>query len=261
MRHGSAPAGLRTDPVVLVQDLVAVAGRFPLLTGIDLEVRQGEIVALMGANGSGKTSLLRALGGLVEISRGTGSIAGRSLGRSGSVSSALPSNGSGQHGAPRPQGGHNRNRDAGVNSYYVGHNEGLIGALTVIENLRFWSHGFASGDDEIEAALARLEVPTRLRDVSASKLSAGQRRRVGLAVAVLRRPLLWLLDEPHASLDPEGSAIVDRLLSAAASAGAAVVFSSHDPGRAASVATRVLTMADGAIAMEARHDEITRQDR
>ena len=96
-------------------------------------------------------------------------------------------------------------------------------------------------------ALNRLGLPPRLRDVPTDRLSAGQRRRVALAAIVVRRPELWLLDEPHAGLDSGGREIVDGLVTAAAAAGAAVVLASHETGPAGGLATRTVTMAGGTV--------------
>jgi ABC-type multidrug transport system ATPase subunit len=125
----------------------------------------------------------------------------------------------------------------------------LYDELSVEENLRFWAA--ASGSPvaaaELAAVLERVGVPERIRSVAAKQLSTGQRRRVSLAAVVLRRPQLWLLDEPHAGLDSGGRDLLDRLLVDAAAAGATVVFASHELDRASEIATRVLTIAGGVV--------------
>ena len=90
--------------------------------------------------------------------------------------------------------------------------------------------------------------PRGCSDVPTDRLSAGQRRRVALAAIAVRRPELWLLDEPHAGLDSSGREIVDSIVTAAASAGAAVVLASHETGPAGDLATRTVTMAGGMLA-------------
>jgi ABC-type transport system involved in cytochrome c biogenesis ATPase subunit len=85
------------------------------------------------------------------------------------------------------------------------------------------------------------------RDTIAKALSAGQRRRLGLAWLLLRRPQLWLLDEPYASLDDEGRTFFDVLLGEVIERGATVVVSSHDPLRSAQLAPATLTMVGGRV--------------
>ena len=78
-----------------------------------------------------------------------------------------------------------------------------------------------------------------------TKLSAGQRRRTSIAAMVARRPELWLLDEPHASLDADGRDLIDTLIRDSVAAGATVVLASHEDDRAAAVATRVVEVRGG----------------
>ena len=77
------------------------------------------------------------------------------------------------------------------------------------------------------------------------RLSAGQRRRTSLATLVVRRPELWLLDEPHAALDQQGRDVVDGLVADAAAAGATVLLASHELERVAGISRRVVTIAGG----------------
>ena len=88
----------------------------------------------------------------------------------------------------------------------------------------------AATPDRIDAACERLGLTGRLLRTAASKLSAGQRRRVALAVLAARWPELWLLDEPHAGLDAAARAILDELVAEARGDGATVLIASHEPG-------------------------------
>ncbi|MBT5206233.1 MAG: ATP-binding cassette domain-containing protein, partial [Acidimicrobiaceae bacterium] len=123
--------------------------------------------------------------------------------------------------------------------------------LTVGENLRFWAR--AAGLSAVEAdrrtdeARSRLEVPDHLLDQPVHTLSAGQRRRTSLAALVVRRPELWLLDEPHAGLDQAGRDLVDALIGDAVAAGGTVVVSSHELDRVAALSPRTVTLAGGAV--------------
>ena len=123
----------------------------------------------------------------------------------------------------------------------------LYDDLSVYENVCFWARAAGGSPAEAEAAIARLEIDTRLRDVPVVRLSTGQRRRTSLAVLVARRPRLWLLDEPHAGLDQAGRDIVDGLVRDAVDAGATVLVASHELDRTRTIASRVITIAGGVV--------------
>lgn len=208
-------------PVVELRGVVAVLGSFPALAGADLRVERGEIVLLRGPNGAGKTSLLRVCAGLLPIERGAGRILGVDLatGRD----------------AVRSRTG------------LLGHQNGLYLEMTVRENLEFWGRMVGATRDEVSAAMSRMNVDGRLADVRAARLSAGQRRRTALAALLIRRAELWLLDEPHAGLDAAGRDELDGLLREAVGSGATVIVSSHETERAASLATRAVTVDGGVV--------------
>ncbi|MBY6203769.1 heme ABC exporter ATP-binding protein CcmA [Halomonas denitrificans] len=168
-------------------DLVFERAGEPVFEPVSLAVHGGDVLALTGRNGAGKTTLLRALAGVIRPSAGT---------RSATADCAL-----------------------------VGHLPAIKHDLTCRENLEFERAMGPPGRPAAEA-LARVGLaglgrrPTRA-------LSAGQRRRLGLARLLVRRVPIWLLDEPYASLDDEGCVIVDRLVSDHAEAGGAVVLATH----------------------------------
>src|ERR1019366_7190692 len=99
---------------------------------------------------------------------------------------------------------------------------------------------------EIAGVLDRVELSSRAT-TPAKQLSAGQRRRLGLAWLLLRRPELWLLDEPYASLDDEGRTFFDGLLGSVVASGATVVVSAHDRLRSSALQPRTMVMAGGSI--------------
>lgn len=208
-------------PVVALVDAVAVIGGFPVLAGATMSVAIGEIVLLQGPNGAGKTSLLRLCAGLLPIARGTGLIFGYDLAT--------------QRDSIRPRVG------------MLGHHNGLYGDLTVAENVAFWGSTAGATDAEVEAAVTRLGVDGRLRDVVVAKLSAGQKRRTALACLVARRAELWLLDEPHAGLDAAGRDELDAVLRQAVDSGATVLVASHELERAGSLAHRVVQVVAGQV--------------
>ena len=212
--------------IVSLQGVVALLGRFPALAGADLEVGESEIVLVQGPNGAGKSSLLRACAGLLRIESGRAEVLGHDL-----VTDRA---------AVR--------RSVGL----LGHDTALYDDLTVEENLRFWARASRIDDEAVPAALDRLGVADRLRDVAVRNLSAGQRRRTALAAVVVRRPRLWLLDEPHSGLDQGGRDLIDQVILDAASAGATVMLASHELDRTLDLATRHLTVAGGTITSDER---------
>lgn len=209
------------DPVVRLRRAVAVLGRFPALAGVDLEVRGGEVVHLSGANGAGKSTLLRLCAGLVPVVEGEVEVLGHDLRRD--------------------------RRSVRTRVGLVGHTVSLCEELTVEENARFAVRAARRPVVAVEPALARLGVGGRLAAVPVSRLSAGQRRRAAIAALVARAPELWLLDEPHADLDPDGRDLVDELVREAAATGATVLFASHDLDRAIPLATRSVAVVAGQV--------------
>ena len=207
--------------VVRLREVVALMGRFPALAGVDLEVEEGEVVTVQGPNGAGKSSLLKLCAGLLRVESGAAEVLGHDL----TLDRASV------------------RRRVGM----LGHDTALYDDLTVVENLTFWARASRVSEAEVADALDRLDVAPRLWSVAVSRISAGQRRRVALAAVVVRRPELWLLDEPHAGLDQGARAVVDELVNEAAASGATVVLASHELDRAAPLATRTITLSGGMI--------------
>ncbi|MDP8987258.1 MAG: heme ABC exporter ATP-binding protein CcmA [Actinomycetota bacterium] len=207
------------DLAVRLRSAVCLLGRFPALAGADLDVASGETVLVRGANGAGKTTLLRALAGLVPVVEGEARVLGHDLRRDR----------------------RRLRRRVGL----LGHASGLYDDLTVADNLRFWARAARRTVADADAALARLGLAGRLADVPVIRLSAGQRRRVALAVLVARAPELWLLDEPHAGLDAAGRDLLDEVVRSAAADGGTVILASHELDRAGSLADRAVTLAGG----------------
>src|SRR5688500_3874024 len=143
-----------------LRSAVALLGRFPALAGLDLDVSMGETVLVEGPNGAGKTSLLRLCAGLLPLSGGSGVVLGADLARRG-----------------RPQG-----------VGFLGHATGLYDDLTAEENVQFRARLSRRGNAAAEAALDRVGLEGRVRRVPVARLSAGQRRRVGIAGLVAAEP-------------------------------------------------------------------------
>jgi heme ABC exporter ATP-binding subunit CcmA len=200
---------------------VALVGRYPVLAGVDLDVRAGEVLVLKGANGAGKTSLLRAMAGLLPLAAGQATVLGL---------------------CPTADARALR-RVVGV----LGHRNGLYDDLSAEENVRFAVRAARLPVGTVPVALERLGLEGSLRSLPTGRLSAGQRRRVALAALFARRPQLWLLDEPHAGLDAEHRDVLDQLLKEVAAVGATVVLASHEDRTGEVLADRVVTMAGGTV--------------
>lgn len=208
-------------PIIALDGVVALLGRFPALAGLDLSVESREIVLVQGPNGAGKSTLLRVCAGLQRIESGRATVLDHDL---FTARAAV-------------------RRSVGL----LGHDTALYDDLSVEENLRFWAKASRSDEQAVPDALDRLGVAERLRDVAVRHLSAGQRRRTALAAVVVRRPKLWLLDEPHAGLDQRGRDLIDGLVRDAAASGATVLLASHELDRTVDLATRHVTVAGGTI--------------
>jgi len=212
-------------PVVDLRGAVALLGNFPALAGVDLTVEPGEIVLVRGPNGAGKTTLLRLCAGLVRPEAGSVEVLGHDL-------------------------VHER-RSVRRRVALLGHATGLYDDLTVMQNVHFWARaaGLSAEEatDRVGVAMVRLGVAERLFGQPVHTLSAGQRRRASLATLVVRRPELWLLDEPHAGLDQAGRDVVDVLIGDAVASGATVLVSSHELDRVAVLGPRVVTIAGGVV--------------
>ncbi|SPH17582.1 Cytochrome c biogenesis ATP-binding export protein CcmA [Defluviimonas aquaemixtae] len=170
-----------------LEDLSVARGGLRLLDGVGLALGPGGAVVLRGPNGIGKTTLLRTVAGLQPT------ISGRMH---------LP-----------PEG-----------VAYAGHADGLKATLTVAENLGFWARIY--GQTEIAPALAAMNLET-LADRPAQNLSAGQKRRLGLARLLVTGRRLWLLDEPTVSLDQASVALFATLIRDHLAQGGAALIATH----------------------------------
>jgi heme ABC exporter ATP-binding subunit CcmA len=197
---------------VRLRSVVALAGLYPLLAGVDLDVGPGQILAVKGPNGAGKTSLLRVMAGLLPVAAGEATVL-------------------------------ELRRQVGL----LGHRNGLYDDLSAEDNVRFCVRAARLPKTAIPVALDRLGLTERLRRLPVGKLSAGQRRRVALACLVARQPRLWLLDEPHAGLDADHRQLLDNLLREAVAEGATVVLATHEASVTALLANRVVTMSGGTV--------------
>jgi heme exporter protein A len=194
-------------------------GERHVLRGLALEVASGEVLQVTGANGAGKTSLLRALCGLLHLE------AGRVFWAGHDVREDLPA----YHGSLA----------------YLGHEPPLKGDLTALENLRYWV-GLRRRvrAPQIAEALETVGAPG-LSGRFVRTLSAGQRRRVALAGLVLLASPLWILDEPTTHLDTAGQQLVGQLIEQHVRSGGLAVTAVHHEIAVSPARVRRLELARG----------------
>ena len=188
--------------VMQTRDLTVRRGAEVLFSGLNFELAAGQIIWLRGANGSGKTSLLRVLASLTTPDHGVVSWNGIPVQQSAAFRARL---------------------------VYLGHTNGLKDDLSAIEALQFLTtlHGRRHGLPALRSALQRLGVAHR-RALAIRLLSQGQRRRVALArLALEENPGVWILDEPFDALDDAGVALVEQLIQDNVRRGGAVLLTSH----------------------------------
>ncbi len=207
---------------VSFRSVVALVDRFPVLAGADLEIERGRTLLVTGANGAGKTSLLRAIAGLLPIAGGEGRVLGYDLVVD------------------------RRAARAGV--AFLGHQSALHDELTVEENITFTMRAARrNGRVDVASILDRVGLAKRVADLPVALLSAGQRRRAALGAVVARDNELWLLDEPEAALDAEGRELLGQILVDARQRGRTIVFTSHQPSGQSSRADAVVEVAGGVV--------------
>ena len=209
-----------------------------VLRGIDLEIRKGEVVALLGPSGSGKSTLLRLINHLEALDRGTISFDGIEVGYR-------------DDGATLPEREVARQRvDAGVGMVFQHFN--LFGHLTARENVAVplrWVHHVPRDEAMAQAdrLLDRVGLAERAHALP-RHLSGGQQQRVGIARALAGRPQVLLLDEPTSALDPERvQEVLEVIRSLALDEGLTMLIATHQLGFAREVADRAVFMADGRV--------------
>lgn len=208
-----------------------------VLKGIDLEVNEGEVVAVIGPSGGGKSTLLRCLNRLESIDQGTVIIDGEVL--------AKEVDGRTQY-APNKD---SRRIVAKMGMVFQQFN--LFPHMTVLQNLieapvNVQKRDKAEAIKTAEALLAKVGLSEK-RDEYPNKLSGGQQQRVAIARALAMNPSIMLFDEPTSSLDPELTGEVLRTMRELAQEKMTMVVVTHEMGFAREVATKVVFMADGIV--------------
>lgn len=217
-------------PVIETYGLGRAFGARVGVAGVNLALAAGQTLALVGANGGGKTTTLRMLAGLLRPDRGRATVLGQDLRSTG--------------------------RRIAARAAYMSQRIALYPDLSVGENLRFRAalRGLPHPRDAWRETASRFGLDPWL-ERRCAVLSEGWARRVQLAATLLGAPPLVLLDEPTAGLDPVARAVVWDEVAAIARDGAAVVVSTHDVPEAASCG-EVLILLDGTVAAQGAPDAV-----
>jgi ABC-type polar amino acid transport system ATPase subunit len=227
--------------VLAVRGLHAARGDRPVLRGVDLEVAQGEVCALMGVSGAGKSTVLRSIAALEPFSAGSIVAGGVAL-------------------RPGPVPPESRLRELRARVGMVCQGPSLFEHLSVLENVvlapvhvRRWPRSRAEG-----VALALLESLGVAARAAAHprQLSGGEAQRVAIARALALDPLLLLLDEPTSALDPARRGALGETLRALAGQGRGLLVATHDVEFAGAYADRVAVLADGVVVEEGAAREV-----
>ncbi|OGS90813.1 MAG: heme ABC transporter ATP-binding protein CcmA [Gallionellales bacterium GWA2_60_18] len=201
-----------------VSNLACSRGDHRLFSGLSFTLHPGQIMQVQGANGSGKTSLLRTLCGFLMPDEGTVSWCGGDI----------------------------REQDDEYHAamLYLGHSNAIKDELSALENLRI-STGLSGGElneKDAVAALRRMGLRGRER-LPCKALSQGQRRRVALARLLVSDARLWILDEPLTALDVGAVAMIEEMIAEHLARQGAVIFTTHQPMQVAGTEMRSLSLS------------------
>lgn len=201
--HNSGPSAKLVQ--LIAENLLLQRGHRTLIDDLSFTLTSGEVLLLTGPNGAGKTTLLRSVAGFFRPSEGR-------IGLNGG----------------------NDELSVGEQAHFVGHANGVKSSLTVIDNLEFWARYLepsatrASALERVDKALEVFRL-SALADIPAGYLSAGQKRRVGLARLVLAHRSLWLLDEPTSSLDDASASGLAGVVNEHVANGGLAIAATHLP--------------------------------
>jgi tungstate transport system ATP-binding protein len=205
-----------TAAMLTLQDVALNFGRVQALRGVNLSVEQGECVALVGANGSGKSSLLRLMQGLLKPTQG-------------------------------------RVQQADLQRQAFVFQKPWMLRASVLSNvtLAAWLHGkpWSLAKQDAQVALQNVDLAD-LATRAARTLSGGQQQRLAVARACVSQPRVLLLDEPTASLAPPSKRELEQLMASFKSQGITLVFASHNLGQVKRLASRVIALDEGRVVFD-----------
>lgn len=192
--------------ILHADSLTVQRGTRTVIADLSFEARAGEALLVVGPNGAGKTTLIRTIAGFIRLASGTLTLKGD-----------------------------NSDREIAEHCHYVGHLTGVKAHLSAAQNLDFWAAYLGEDEEDrtrrterVEAALDKFGLGT-LADFPAGLLSAGQKRRLGLARLLVAKRPIWLLDEPTVSLDATSSELLAGLIHAHLAEGGLLIAATHLP--------------------------------
>ena len=185
---------------LIANNLSCIRGERALFSALNFDVHSGQCLHVIGANGSGKSSLLRILCGIRRSDTGDVQWSNSSI---------------------------HANPEYLRQSAFIGHTDALKGELTAIENLRWYQRLDTQVDEaQLDDLLAKMGI-LQCADVPAAQLSFGQRRRLAFARLLLRPFKLWILDEPFTGIDADGRTIIEQLCVNHLRAGNMIIMTHH----------------------------------
>ena len=222
------------ESLISIQNVFKRYGRKRVLRGVDLEIGEGQVMALLGSNGAGKTTLMRIVAGLSKPDRGEVLLGGASA----------------------ENAGHELRRYIGL----VSHKPLLYDNLSAVENLRFFArlYDIQQPDARIETVLNDVNLWTRRRD-PVRTYSRGMVQRMAIARAILHDPPILLLDEPDTGLDQDSAETLHDLIRSLGAAKRAILLSTHNLDRALAWGDSVCFLVNGTIGFREDSAQLTGQ--